>query len=161
MNSSTNEELTEVIPEKPKQVRIAITILYSYLIAYVMMSAFSWYQGLQTDGLSSIFNSLVCSATVIPIYLILVYRLSKGNSRARVFILIWFIYNTLLTIYIIFSFPPRNIFYFGLLIYLVGLVATIVLFVGPSKVWFEYHKQKKGGYEVTENDGTTEKEVES
>lgn len=95
------------------------------------------------------FSSLLCWVVQIPIFLILVYSISKGDSRGRNLLLVYFIWMSFSSFWIILGniiggAPAYNLpVYFSLLISLAGFVIIIMLYRGSSKAWFDYHKERR------------------
>lgn len=146
MDVSPSENTTEVIPEKPQQVRMAINILYIELVLAVINAALNGYYNYRFS--ENFFSATIsCWVIFIPVYLLLVRKISDGKIWARNLLLIYFILTTSSFVWLSFGNRlltlPLPLTLYTILVGIIGLIATIMLYLSPSQAWFESIKHKK------------------
>lgn len=147
MINNTDEELSVVFPEKPQQVIIAIKLLYIVLVLTVISAALNGFYNYLVVSENFSPGFLLCWVIIIPVYLLLVRKISDGKIWARNLLLIYFILTTFSFVWLSFGNRlltlPLPLTLYTILVGIIGLIATIMLYLSPSQAWFESIKHKK------------------
>ena len=124
MEIAPSAVIKEAHPEQPNIVRIAIVILYIQLALYLISSALSnYYRYRFSENYSPI--GILRLIVIVPVYVLLVFKSSKGKTWARNLLLIWFIWNTLLMFWLRYSFVvPSSLASFAAFVFFIGLVGN-------------------------------------
>ena len=138
---SIENSSTEIV-QKPKQVRIAISLLYAYaVVSFLTDLTLSIINGNFSVGL------LLYQVVIFLVSIFLIFTISKGKTWARNVLLLFLILGTCSSLY----FLPNIIdelkyqFVISAIKYSLGLISTILLYLKPAQQWFATFKGTHNG----------------
>ena len=125
--------------QMPKEVRIAIYLLYAYSVISILTDL-----SLSIIGGNFSIGSFLFQVVIFIVSIFLIFTISKGKAWPRTLFLLFFVLGACSSLY----FLPNIVdelkyqFIISAIKYSLGFIPIILLYRKPAKQWFEAFKNK-------------------